>query len=66
MLLATPVSSVPDITDTVISVASPPSPGVTRNSSSPLDEAVPLGAMFQASESGGVFAAPANCAMARR
>src|SRR5688572_29614245 len=52
MLLATPVSLAPDNTNTLTSTGSLPPPGVTRNTSSPLDDALPLEAMFQALDSG--------------
>ena len=57
ILLATPVSFVPDSTNTVTSTGALPTPGVTRNRSSPLDSALPLDVMFQESAMGGVLAA---------
>src|SRR5690349_23474612 len=52
MLRATATSLLPLWTGTLISTGSPP-PGVTRNRSSPLDAALPLGVMFQEPAKGG-------------
>ena len=59
ILRATATSSVPESTDTVISTGSVPSGGVTRNSSSPLEDALPLGRIFHVSDSGVWLAAEA-------
>src|ERR1043165_32815 len=56
MLRATATSSVPLRTETVISDGSPRA-GVTRNRSSPLDAALPLGVMFQEPANGGAATA---------
>jgi hypothetical protein len=57
MLLATPVSLLPESTNTVTSTGSRPDSPDTRNNNSPLEEALPLELMLQASASGGEFAA---------
>src|SRR5688572_22711237 len=57
MLLATPVSLVPDSTNTVISTEWSFASSETRNRSSPLEPALPLEVMFQASAMGGELAA---------